>query len=84
MPHKHYCRIGAASELAQRIFDDAFDVPRDPRSDEYKAGVLAALNYRIDGVAIPRLFKPGTAQDDAYYAGISAGHSRWRESQNAA
>jgi hypothetical protein len=31
------------------LFQVAFSMPRDPRSAEYKAGVRAALAYRIEG-----------------------------------
>ena len=61
-----------------RLYKSAFDTPRDPRSFEYKAGVRAALAYRIEGKRISRQYEPGTAQFDAYYAGIDEGHAIWR------
>ncbi len=60
------------------IFNAAFTVPRDPRSAEYKAGVRAALAFRIDDRRIAHLYDAGTAQDDAYYAGMAEGHALWR------
>jgi len=66
------------SALVDRLYSAAFDIPRDPRSDEYKAGVRAVLKFRIDGTPISRPFKIGSAQDDAYYAGHAEGHAIWR------
>ena len=66
---------------ADQLFNAAFAVPRDPRSPAYKAGVRAALQFRIEGRRIPRLYEPGTAEDDAYYAGITEGHAIWRRAQ---
>ncbi|GGX76817.1 hypothetical protein GJV26_17005 [Massilia dura] len=60
------------------LYHAAFSKPRDPRSPEYKAGVRAALAYRIEGKRIPHLYEPGTAQDDAYHAGLAEGHGIWR------
>jgi len=60
------------------IFNAAFAVPRDPRSAEYKAGVRAALVFRIEGRRIAKLYAAGTAQDDAYHAGIAEGNALWR------
>lgn len=60
------------------LYHEAFSKPRDPRSPEYKAGVRAALAYHIEGKRIPRLYEPGTPQDDAYHAGIAEGHALWR------
>ena len=62
--------------LAERLFNEAFDESRcrDPRSDEYKAGVRAALRFRLAGEKIPSPYKPGTPQDDAYHSGIGEGY----------
>jgi len=62
------------------LFHAAFDAPRDPRSEPYKAGVRAALAFRIDGSRIPHPYLPATAEDDAYYAGQAEGHAIWRRS----
>jgi hypothetical protein len=64
-----------------QLFNAAFAVPRDPRSSAYKAGVRAALQFRIDRRRIPKMYEPGTAEDDAYYAGIAEGHAIWRRAQ---
>lgn len=64
--------------IAEKLFKEAFHKTRDPRSNEYKAGVRAALRFRLAGEKITHPYKPGTAQDDAYYAGISEGHMIFR------
>ena len=58
------------------VMREKFDVPRDPRSDEYKAGCRAALEFR-KGVnkAAPCPYKTGTAQADAWFAGWDEGRS---------
>lgn len=66
---------------AHKIFDRAFSRPRDPRSAEYKAGVMAALRFRIEGTKINRPYRIGTAAADAFFSGISEGHSLWREEE---
>lgn len=71
----------AAGTTAEELFTAAFNQPRDPRSSAYKQGVLAALKFRIDGRRIPKLYDPGTAEDDAYYAGQAEGHAIWRRAQ---
>jgi hypothetical protein len=60
------------------LFTSASAQLRDPRSDEYKAGCRAALEFRIDGVRIIRPYLPGTAGDDAFDGGMAEGHSIWR------
>jgi hypothetical protein len=56
-----------------------------PRSEEYKAGVRAALEYHInDAVNFPPLPYPaGTPQADAWFAGTDEGHRLWRYGQEA-
>lgn len=65
------------------IFASAFDVPRDPRSDEYRAGVRAAIQFRVDGTPITRPYPIGSAGDDAFDGGLAEGHSIWRRTQEA-
>lgn len=65
--------------LAKKLFEQAFSTARDPRSDEYKAGVKAALMYRAAGVPIKRPYEIGTAEADAFYAGQDEGMLIWRE-----
>lgn len=68
---------------ALRLFVKAFNGPRDPRSPEYKAGVLSALQYRFDGKKTKSPYAPGTVQFDAWNAGLNEGHSLWRNHQRA-
>ena len=69
--------------------DAAFSRPRDPRSPEYKAGVLAALKFRCGET--PTVILPGyasgrrgTAEEDAFFAGVGEGHLIWRRQELAA
>jgi len=64
--------------LVDRLFDAAFNTARDPRSNEYKAGVRAVLNYRYKGGGIRCPHAMGTAQADAFYSGVDEGHRLWR------
>lgn len=67
-----------AHNLVEELFAAAFDIARDTRSPEYKAGVRAALEYRVNGVRIHCPHPSGSAQFDAFYAGIGEGHNIWR------
>ena len=61
---------------AQVVFDKAFEPGREPRSDAYKQGVLACLRVRIDGMELVKCpFPAGTAEADAYYAGVNEGRA---------
>lgn len=60
------------------LYNKAFNSTRDPRSQEYKAGVRAALAFRIEGKRITQPYRPETAQDDAYHSGLAEGHGIWR------
>ena len=64
------------------LFREAFDTVRDPRSEEYRQGVRAALQFRCEGITIPALYKVGSAQLDAFLAGIDEGHRRWRRASD--
>lgn len=68
----------APVDLAERLFNAAFDIPRNPRSDEYKAGARAVLDYRVSRIRISCPHLPGSAQFDAYHAGVTEGHQIWR------
>lgn len=65
-------------DLVNQLFNAAFDKPRDPRSAEYKAGALAALEFRVMGLPVPCPHSPGTAQADAFFSGLDEGHAIWR------
>lgn len=62
--------VGAAPCSAQELFDKAFSGHRSPRSPEYKAGVLAHLRFALKECGIHNPYKEGTAQSDAWYAGV--------------
>ena len=67
---------------AYEIFDEAFSKPRDPRSDEYRHGVIDILKFRLreaNEVFGKHQYKLGTAQADAYFAGCDEGHRLARE-----
>lgn len=72
------------STTSDQLFADAFAQLRDPRSDEYKAGVRAALAFRFDGVRISRPYPAASAQDDAFDGGLVEGHAIWRKAQAVA
>jgi hypothetical protein len=85
---KAAAKAAQATKTAQALFDEAFNTPRDPRSPEYKVGVLAALRFRLGEtktVVIPPWAsgRQGTASEDAFFAGVSEGHSIWRRHQAA-
>ena len=56
------------------LMHKAFGVPRDPRSLEYKEGVRAVLEWRVNAVKIKSPYPMGTAQADAFYSGCDEGH----------
>lgn len=57
--------------MAQDVFDAAFVKPRNARSDEYKLGLLNCLKVRLEGAKnITCPYPEGSAQADAYYAGV--------------
>ena len=51
----------------------AFDRPREPRSNAYKAGVRAKLSHVFDNVTTAMPYAPGTAEADAFFAGEEEG-----------
>lgn len=61
---------------ARQVFDAAFHAGREPRSEAYKAGVLHCLRVRLEGAAhCPCLYPAGSAERDAYYAGVEEGRA---------
>jgi hypothetical protein len=70
-----------APDLVEQLFKAAFDTARDPRSAEYKEGVRAALNYRVNGKHIHHPYPATSAQSDAFHAGTAEGHAIWRAHQ---
>lgn len=49
-----------------------------PRSAEFKAGLAAILQNRVDSSLVTSPYPAGTAQDDAFYAGRLRGHNEFR------
>ena len=55
---------------------------RAPRSEAYKAGVLAALRYCLGEAEHVRCpYQPGTAERDAYFSGVQEGHALAHEEE---
>jgi hypothetical protein len=76
-------RTEVQMKTVMEIYEEAFDQPRDPRSDEYKEGVIATLSYHITGQKMPRPYAMGTVQADAFYAGVDEGHRLWMAAKDA-
>lgn len=74
-------RVTTGAATVDQLFNAAFSTARDPRSAEYRAGVRAALAFRIEGVPIRHQHAAGTAADDAFASGIQEGHAVWRAAQ---
>ena len=51
----------------------------DARSAVYQQGMADVLRYRLQGIAIPQVHRPGTVEFDAYYSGNERGHVLWRK-----
>ena len=59
---------------AKELFDLAFDKRREPRSYEYKNGVMAILRYKIDGANFAGCpYSVGSASADAWFSGVDEG-----------
>lgn len=69
-----------SESTAQRLYGEAFNTDRQPRSDAYKLGVLSALRHRTgETETVDRPDYPvGSAKLDAWCAGVEEGGSRWR------
>lgn len=65
-------------QIIEAILAAAFNKPRDPRSPEYKAGVKAALTFRLAGIHSVLPYTLGTARADAWFSGTDEGHHLWR------
>lgn len=74
-------RQAVVAATVDQLFASAFDVPRDPRSHDYKVGVRAGLSLRIDGLLIRHPYPAGSAADDALASGVQEGHTIWRRAQ---
>lgn len=77
-PEEHAAEL----ERAQRIVDEAFPKHGTPRSDEFRAGCLAILQYFLAGQPFWCPGTPSSAQRDAFFAGVDAGKKifcHWRD-----
>ncbi len=67
--------------IVSTLFSDAFDRPRHPRSDEYKAGFRVGASHVLDAlkVELEPPYPLGSAQADAWFAGAQEGadYARW-------
>jgi hypothetical protein len=60
---------------AQELFDQAFNVPRDPRSAQYKQGCLYIIRLKLGECrSEPCPYPIGTAHADAWLFGAEEGH----------
>ena len=69
---------------ADEIHAKLFDRPREPRSQAYKDGALAAIRYRVEGVESPLPHEPGTPERDAWLSGYAEGRAVGRNAKLAA
>lgn len=69
-----------AITLVNELFNKAFNKPRDPRSNAYKAGVRAALDARVRREKIGGCpYSPGSAESDAWFSGLEEGKSQYKD-----
>lgn len=71
------------------IFEVAFNKPRQPRSEAYKLGVKFCLQwheakFKLGGSCPYTIderhnYPQGSAEFDAYYAGVAEGCDLWKE-----
>lgn len=67
---------GALKRHTQALFDAAFtDTTRTPRSPAYREGLRARLCLSIQKLAFVCPYDAGTAQFDAFYAGVDEGRA---------
>lgn len=69
--------------IALELYEQAFlqETGRTPRSEAYKRGVYDGLRYKAGEAPVPKEVMPyrlGSAECDAWFAGINEGYSRWR------
>jgi hypothetical protein len=67
--------------LVNNLMERAFKTPRAARSLEYRQGVRAVFEFRVLGKRINLIYTTGSVQSDAFFAGTSEGHLRWRDYQ---
>ena len=80
--------IADAPQTSMAIVDDlmakAFAPGREPRSGSYKAGVRALLQSQVvGGQAVANPFPRGSAEADAFWAGVEEGKVIWELANRA-
>ena len=70
--------MNTTTPTAAEIHAKLFDLPREPRSQAYKDGALAAIRYRVEGVESTVPHEPGTPERDAWLAGYAEGRDACR------
>jgi hypothetical protein len=73
----------AGADLAEQLFNAAFNKSRTPRSAEYKAGTRALLELRVHGIDLIYPYPSGTTQADAFYSGVDEGNVIWHAHRKA-
>lgn len=63
------------------LLHEAFNAPRDPRSQAYMLGTHDLLLDRFGITPIKCPYAPGTAERDAYFAGKDEGSTIWMRHQ---
>jgi hypothetical protein len=63
--------------LLDTFVADAFAASRMPRSDEYRYGVRALLEFRALGGRLTCPYDQGGARADAWFAGVEEGKAMW-------
>lgn len=61
-----------------RLMALAFFPGRSPRSEAYREGCRAAIEYRITSTRIAAYYPVGSCEADAWAAGVEEGHGIWR------
>lgn len=73
---------GKQALTAQRVFDHAFrpETGREPRSPQYREGVLALLKFRMaESESLECPYGLGTPECDAWFSGTDEGRALARE-----
>ena len=71
-------QVATSALSVDQLMQAAFFNGRTPRSAEYKAGTRAVLQNRIERKDIIPTYQAGTAEADAFFAGLDEGKSIWR------
>lgn len=78
MSHPPESPVAQAVRLVEEIVRLAFSAPRMPRSEAYVAGVRDHLRARALTRQVLCPFRQGTAEADAWFAGVDEGRALWR------